>query len=58
MPTYKPYLTVKDTPNRKTRKGERVKIFLTNQAASKKLRKARKEAREALLAAQEEPTEE
>lgn len=53
MPVYKPYLTVKDTPNRKTRKGERTKIFLANQAAGRKLQKARKEAKEALLEAQE-----
>jgi rRNA processing protein Gar1 len=58
MPNYKPYLTVKDTPNRKTRKGERVKIFLANKEANRKLQKARKAEKEARLAAQEEITEE
>jgi hypothetical protein len=53
MPNYMKYPSEKEVPNRKTRKGERAKIFLANQAASRKLRKARKEAREALLEVQE-----
>lgn len=37
---YKPYLTAKSTPNRKTRKGSRRDIFLANKHAAKKARKA------------------
>jgi len=40
MSTYKSYLTVKTTPNRKTRKGSRRDIFLAN----KKMAKVRKKA--------------
>jgi hypothetical protein len=54
MPDYKPYPKVKDTKSRKARKGERLKVFLANKEASRKLRKERKAAREAL----EENTEE
>lgn len=52
MPQYKPYAKVKDTPSRKSRKGDRNKTFLLNKLASKLQRKTRKEAREARLAAQ------
>jgi hypothetical protein len=52
MPAYLPYPTKKETPNRKTRKGDRAKVFLTNKNLAKKLRKerlaARKEAEETL----------
>lgn len=58
MPEYKAYPDSKTVPNRKTRKGERNKIFLANYEAGRKLRKARKEAKEARLAAQEETVEE
>jgi hypothetical protein len=54
MPNYTKYPTEKDTPNRKTRKGERAKVFLANKEANRKLQRARKAAREALLEAQEE----
>jgi hypothetical protein len=55
------YPNEKEVPNRKTRKGERAKIYLANKAAAKKLRKARDEAKQARLEAQqalEEGTEE
>jgi hypothetical protein len=58
MPNYTKYPNEKEVPNRKTRKGERAKIFLANKAASRKLRKARQEARQTALDAQEETTEE
>lgn len=58
MPNYIAYPNEKNTPSRKARKGERVRIYLANKGAAKKLRKARQEAREAALAAQEETTEE
>jgi hypothetical protein len=61
MPDYKPYPNEKNTPNRKTRKGERAKTFLANKAAGRKLRNARKAERDARLEAQqalEEGTEE
>jgi hypothetical protein len=58
MPDYKPYPNEKNTPNRKTRKGERVKTFLLNKAAGKKLRNAHKAERDARLEAAEETTEE
>lgn len=54
MPVYKPYPNSKDTPNRKARKGDRNKTFVVNKVAGRLLRKARKEARDARLAAQEE----
>ena len=47
MPEYKAYLTVKDTPSRKTRKGDRIRTFLLNKNANKRLKKARKAAAEA-----------
>ena len=61
MPNYMKYPNEKEVPNRKTRKGERAKIYLANKAAAKKLRKARDEAKQARLEAQqalEEGTEE
>jgi len=58
MPNYIAYPNEKNTPSRKARKGERARIYLANKGAAKKLRKAREEAREAALAAQEETTEE
>lgn len=45
MPNYKAYRTVKDTPSRKQRKGQRASTFAENKAASKDARKARREAR-------------
>jgi hypothetical protein len=58
MPNYTAYPKEADTKSRKARKGDRARIFLANKGAAKKLRKARQEAREAALAAQEETTEE
>jgi hypothetical protein len=58
MPTYTSYPKETDTKSRKARKGLRTKTFMDNHNAARKLRKARKEAREAALAAQEETTEE
>ena len=58
MPQYKPYAKVKDTPSRKTRKGDRNKTYLLNKAASRVARKARKEAKLAREAAQAEELEE
>ena len=58
MPNYAAYPNEKNTPSRKARKGDRARIFLANKGAAKKLRKARQEAREAALAAQEEIVEE
>ena len=58
MPNYTKYPNEKEVPNRKTRKGDRTRVYLANKGAAKKLRKARQEAREAALAAQEETTEE
>jgi hypothetical protein len=58
MPQYTKYPDSKDTPSRKARKGERIRIFLANKEAAKKVRRERKEAREAALAAQEESIEE
>lgn len=46
MPNYKAYPKVKDTPNRKTRKGYRNTTFQANRKANK----LAKEARHALLA--------
>lgn len=57
-PLYTAYPTEKDTPSRKTRKYQRSKVFMANYEAGRKLRKARKEAKEARLAAQEETIEE
>lgn len=45
MPEYKAYKTVKDTPSRKQRKGQRAATFAHNKGASKESRKARREAR-------------
>lgn len=45
MPEYKAYRTVKDTPSRKQRKGQRASTFAYNKAASKEGRKARRETR-------------
>jgi hypothetical protein len=53
MPTYTAYPKEADTKSRKARKGSRTKTFMDNHNAARKLRKARKEAREALLEAQE-----
>ena len=58
MPKYTAYPKEADTKSRKSRKGERLKVFLANKDASKKARRARKEAREAALEAQEESVEE
>ena len=59
MPNMTPYPTSKTTPSRKARKGERIRIFLANKNAAKKVRQARKAAEEAALEAQEqEGTEE
>lgn len=54
MPQYQAYPTEKTTPNRKTRKGERIRIFLANKEAARKVRKARKAAKEVALEALEE----
>lgn len=45
MPAYRAYPTVKDTPNRKTRKAQRKKIFEENSLAGNKLRNERRKAR-------------
>lgn len=58
MPQYTDYPNAKTTPSRKTRKYQRSKVFMANYEAGRKLRKARKEAKEVRLAAQEETTEE
>ena len=59
MPLYKPYPNSKDTPSRKSRKGDRRTVFLANKVAGKLQRKARKELRDARLeAAVETSTEE
>ncbi len=54
MPEYKAYPDSKNTPSRKARKGDRNKTFVQNKVAGRLLRKARKAARDARLAAQEE----
>ena len=54
MPEYKAYAKVKDTPGRGVRKGDRARTFLLNKNANKKLRRARKEAREAAAEAVQE----
>ena len=50
----KPYPKEKDTPSRKARKSERNKTFFVNKDAARKIRRERKAAREAELAALEE----
>jgi hypothetical protein len=45
MSAYKPYLTEKDTPSRKTRKSERNKVFQYNKTIARKLKKEAKNAR-------------
>lgn len=45
MPNFLPYLTVKDTPNRKMRKSRRKTIFAHNSDAFTVARKARREAK-------------
>lgn len=45
MPAYTAYRTVKDTPSRKQRKGQRAFTFAHNKTASKDARKVRREAR-------------
>ena len=57
MPKYMTYPTEKTTPSRKTRKGERLRVFLANKNAAKKVRKERKEVKAALLEAQESTVE-
>jgi hypothetical protein len=57
MPHYTSYQKEKDSPSRKSRKGGRNSTFIKNKAAGKLQRKARKEAREARLAAQAEELE-
>lgn len=57
MPNYTAYPKEKDTPSRKSRKGGRNSTFLKNKLAGRLLRKARKEEREARLAAQQEELE-
>lgn len=47
MPAYKAYAKSKDTPGRGIRKGDRARTFLLNKNANKKLKRVRKEAREA-----------
>lgn len=47
MPAYKAYAKSKDTPGRLVRKGDRARTFLLNKNANRKLKKARKEARDA-----------
>jgi hypothetical protein len=54
MPIYVAYPKETDTKSRKARKGLRTKTFMDNYNAGRKLRKARKEARDARLAAAEE----
>jgi hypothetical protein len=54
MPNYKAYPNSQNTPNRKSRKGDRNTVFVANKTANKKLLKARKEARDERLAATEE----
>lgn len=51
MPAYKPYPNEKNTPNRKTRKGERRTVFLANKVANRLLVKARKAERDSRLEA-------
>jgi hypothetical protein len=53
MPKYIAYPKKADTKSRKSRKGSRTKIFLTNKEAGRKLRKARKAARDAAKEAAE-----
>lgn len=53
MPQYKDYPTEKSTPNRKSRKGERNKVFQFNKIANRLLQKARKDARKVLLEVEE-----
>lgn len=45
MPRYLSYPTVKDTPNRKSRKSQRKRIFAHNQAQAAVERRARRDAR-------------
>ena len=58
MPAYRPYPNEKTTPNRKTRKSDRSKVFNFNRTLAAKLRKEARAAREAALEAQEETVEE
>lgn len=44
MANYKPYPKVKDTPSRKTRKGERIKVFMFNKHLSRQERRDRRHA--------------
>lgn len=58
MPNYTAYPKKADTPSRKSRKGSRSKVFLTNKRLAVVARKERRLARQAALEAQEEATEE
>ncbi len=46
MPMYKNHPTQKETPNRKTRKGQRNTVFIYNKLAARKRRAERAEIRE------------
>jgi len=54
MPEYKAYPNSKDTPSRKSRKGSRNTVFVSNKVANRKLVKARKDARDEAAAKAEE----
>jgi len=58
MPAYLPYPKEADTKSRKSRKGSRAKVFLTNKSLAAKARKEKREARKAAEEALEEGTEE
>jgi hypothetical protein len=57
MPHYTPHPKKADTPSRKSRKSGRTVSFIKNKVAGRLQRKARKDALEARLAAQQEELE-
>ena len=52
-----PYPKAKDTPNRKSRKGSRLSVFLKNKKEAADKRRARRDLRRAAAAAAEEAAE-
>lgn len=57
MPNYKPYGTVKSTPNRRARKGSRRSTFTANATMARVARKAARLERKAAREAAEETVE-
>ena len=51
MSNYLKYPTKKNTPSRKARKAERSKVFITNKAMNKKIKKSRLKLRQEMFEA-------